>query len=196
MLEIIKKENSFIYILILFLGLITISCKTNLEEINALGQEQNIPDISITEFETTYSTNAIVNTKINAPLVNKYSKVTEPYFEFPQGVSILFYGKNSSIESSLKADYAIYFDQRMLGKAEKNVIITNQSGSILRTEQLYLDDKNKKIYSEKPVTITDSTGSVIHGKGGFISNLSFTVYQFTDVTGIIIPIIKEEPELK
>jgi len=194
MIKLNKKIYYFLQIIIVIFGLN--SCKSNLEEIKALGQEENIPDISITELETTYSTNAIISSKINAPLVNKYSKVTEPYFEFPKGVIILFYDKNKKEESSLKADYAIYFDRKMLGKAEKNVIITNNNGSTLKTEQLYLDDKNKKIYSEKPVTITDSTGSVIHGQGGFISNMSFTVYSFTDVTGIIMPMIETANEQK
>jgi hypothetical protein len=55
--------------------------------------------------------------------------------------------------------------------------------------------KLKKIYTDKLVNIKDEDGFEITGKGGFESNLDFTVYRFTDVSGNKILDDDEEKEL-
>ena len=179
--NLLLKKIIFIFFSIVFF----FSCTNDLEQIKALIKEEERPDISVVNIESIHSTDAQVKIRITAPLVNKYNKPEEPYFEFPEGILIEFFGKNLTVESSLKADYAIYFEKKKFGKAEKNVILTNINGSIVRTEQLFLDEKEQKIYSEKPVTITETNGTKVHGKGGFESNMNFTVYQFVNVTGVL-----------
>lgn len=61
---------------------------------------------------------------------------------------------------------------------------------MLKTEQLFGDEKQQKIFSVKKVTIIEPDSTVIQGKKGFESNTSFTIYKFLDVNGIIQ--LKEE----
>ena len=103
----------------------------------------------------------------------------------------MFFDKSKRLHSGLVADYGVYYDTENFAKAKGNVILTNVNGSVLRTEELFLDEKEEKIYSVKSVNIKDKDGFEITGKGGFESNLDFTVYRFTDVTG---KIIKEDEE--
>jgi LPS export ABC transporter protein LptC len=176
------KYFKSLIILILF----GFGCKTNPEDLKQFGfEDEKYSDISVLDFETTYSSNAQVKLKISSPEVVKIDQKDESYFEFKKGILITFYNPDLSIETSLTAQYAIYYDKRNIGKATTNVVITNKKGSVLRTDELYLDETNQIIYTQKPVTIIDPDGSEIKGNGGFQSNMSFTVYQFTDVSGKI-----------
>ena len=179
------KKRSISKLIFLIGILISSSCSNNLQEIKTFGQEEERPDVVVVNIETTYSEGGKVSAKITAPLANIYTKVSEPYYEFPEGILILFYNDSLIEESSLKADYAIFFEKKQFGIAEKNVIITNNNGDVLKTEELFLDDKSKKIYSEKAVTITSKNGSLTHGESGFESNMNFTAYEFKDVSGEI-----------
>ena len=175
-----KQISFFIGVIFIFIS----SCTTKLEELKKFGfEEEKYSDFSVRDLESTYSEHAHVKLKISAPVVSKYSEKEDSYYEFKKGILLTFYNPDLSIETGLSAEYAIYYDKKNIGRAEKNVVITNKKGSILRTEELFLDEKNQKIYTQKPVSITDADGSEIHGKGGFESNMSFTVYEFTDVRG-------------
>ena len=105
----------------------------------------------------------------------------------------MFYDNNNKLHSSLRANYGVYYESKGIAKAEDDVRLVNVNGSILKTEELFIVEKEGKIYSVKPVNITDKDGFEITGKGGFESNLDFTVYKFTDVTGN--KLLNEEDEI-
>jgi len=178
-----RKKTYYIFFYIIILFAIS-SCENKLKEINAFNSNENLPDITVKNLYSTYSTEAKIKIKLSAPLAYKYTNTTEPYFKFPNGFKILFYDNNGKLTSSLKADYGIYYEKKKMAKAEKNVLLTNEDGAKLTTEQLLFDEKINKIFSVKPVKIIDKDSSVIFGKGGFESNTAFTVYRFDDVSGI------------
>jgi lipopolysaccharide assembly outer membrane protein LptD (OstA) len=115
-------------------------------------------------------------------LVYRYT-TKKQYSLFPEGLNVKFFDRAGRLHSSLVADYAVYMDDKGFGKATGNVILTNINGSVLQTEELFIDEPNEKIYAVKSVNITDKDGFEITGKGGFESNLDFTVYRFKDVSG-------------
>lgn len=162
------------------------SCTTNKKELAQFGIEEAGPgNNTIVDFESIFSSDAKVKLKVTAPELVQIENKNESFFDFRKGINLTFYNADLSVETSLVADYAVYFDKKNYGIARKNVVITNKKGSILRTEELFLDEKNQKVYTQKPVSIVDADGSEIKGQGGFESNLNFTVYQFTDVSGKI-----------
>lgn len=177
-------RNKTIYITLILLSSIFVSCENKLKEINAFNQYENMPDVTVKDLYSTYSTEGKIKIKISAPLAYKYTDIEEPRFKFPNGFEILFYDDNGKLTSSLKADYGIYYEKKKMAKAERNVLLTNEDGAKLTTEQLLYDEKLNKIFSVKPVKIIDKDSSEIFGKGGFESNTSFTVYRFDDVSGI------------
>jgi len=177
----------FKYRFVLFLVfLILFSCKNDLEEIKALTNQKELPDITVKNLRSQYSVNGHTQIVLSTPTALRYTNPQKEYSVFPKGITLTFYDKHMNIHSSLRADYGIYYEKKNFAKATGNVILTNVKGSILRTEELFLDEKEEKIYSVKPVNIIDKSGFEITGEGGFESNLDFTVYRFTDVTGKII----------
>ncbi len=177
------KIKHFVFFIFILIGA---SCENDLEEIKALTSKVDLPNITVKNLESKYSINGQTQVLLSSPLALRYTDPQKEYSVFPKGLSLTFYDKYMRVNSSLKADYGIYYDKKKYAQAKGNVILTNENGSVLRTEELFLNEKEEKIYSEKPVNITDKSGFEITGQGGFESNLDFTVYRFTDVSGKII----------
>ncbi len=175
------KHISFILLPIFLLTLF--SCKTDLDEIRALMHKEELPDVIVENLLSQYSINGNLQVKLISPKANRYTSQKKQYSQFPDGITLMFFDRHMNLHSSLKADYGIYYEKKSFAKAKGNVVLTNTEGSILRTEELLIDEKEEKIYSLVPVKIEDKDGFEITGKGGFESNMDFTVYRFTDVSG-------------
>ena len=66
------------------------------------------------------------------------------------------------------------------------ILITNDDGTTLKTEQIFCDENKQKIFSVKRVSVAQpGDGFVIDGKSGFESDLTFKNYKFLDVNGVV-----------
>lgn len=175
--------NNFKILIFTFLTSILFSCEADFEKIKALSHKEDLPDVIVEDLNATYSINGHTQVNLQTPKAYKYTSKKEPETVFPNGLNLKFYDSNYKMHSSLVADYGIYFDKKGFAKAKGNVVLINVNGSVLKTEELFIDEKTEKIYSKVPVNIKDKDGFEITGDGGFESNLDFTVYRFRDVSG-------------
>jgi len=183
--------NKIQIILLIITASVFFSCEsTDLEKIKALSNKEELPDVIVENLEAIYSLNGNTQVKLLTPKAYKYTSETKQYTLFPDGLNLMFYDNNYNLHSSLTANYGIYYEKKRFAKATGNVILTNVNGSVLRTEELFIDENEEKIYSVVPVNIKDKDGFEITGEEGFESNLDFTIYRFTDVSGV--KIIKED----
>jgi len=169
--------------LLLFSILALYSCSQEIPTANRINSKDELPSVSIDNLETTYTEEGRVKFKLMAPLAEQFESVVEPYVDFKKGISIVLYDKENKIENSLTADKATYYQSKKTWEATGNVIVTNKEGDIFRTDKLYGDDKEKKIFTNKLVKITKSDGTVLFARSGFESNSEFTIYQYIDVRG-------------
>ncbi len=165
------------------------SCSNNLEEIKPYQIKSDIPNVSVKNMHIIYNSSNRLQLEIFAPIANQY-QTDNPYMEFIEGVDMYFFDNNFDTTSSLTADYAIYYQKQELWKATGNVVIIGQNGIIMKTEEIYGNQKDEKIYSIKYVEVVDADGTIIRGKGGFESNFKFTNYKFKNVDGIIVGLQK------
>ena len=86
------------------------------------------------------------------------------YTEFPKGVRIEQFGSNMQINSRITSNYAQYFEKEGKYIAKNNVVVVNQKGDTLKTEELTWEKKTGKIYSDKFVKII-GTDQIINGMG-------------------------------
>jgi len=180
------KFKSFINKSFLIFTIISIfSCSDNLEKMNEVENIDESPDVEIFNFQSIYNTDKLMKAKVTAPVARNFATSNEPYMEFPDGLKTVFYDEYLKEISSLTANYTIYYTTKKLWKATGNVYIENIQGGTLQTEELFVDEVNKKIYSVKYVKVTDADGTLVEGKGGFVSNFEFTEYEFKDVSGIL-----------
>jgi LPS export ABC transporter protein LptC len=144
-----------------------IACKNDIETINALTNEVDLPDVSGFNIEISYTDSGILKGKILAPEANDYSRKEDPYTEFPKGMKVIFYDKDGNPESYIQANYAILYKKKQLWEGRNQVLAENPAkGEKLETEQIFWDQKEKLIYSDKFSTITNRDG-VFYGEDGF-----------------------------
>lgn len=123
------------------------------------------------------SENGMKAYRFYAPLMERYEFANEPYMEFRKGVKIETYQDSTqNVESTLVADYAIFLEEQKLWEAKGNVVAVNAKGQILETQQLYWNQKTKKIYSNVDSKVTQGT-DVIVGIG-FESDEAFEDFIF------------------
>lgn len=186
------NNKSLIIIFSLVLGTLLSSCENDIEKINMFtGDSNDYPDIVGENIEVMYSDSARVKVQMHAIELRQYNNADEPYSEFPKGIIVSFYDKEQEIESEIRADYAIYQNEKKLWHAKGNVIAKNlKSGNRLDSEEMFWDEEKEEIYSNTFTRIENENGT-FYGQDGFKSNQTLTKYQLIGVTNSIINIEDE-----
>lgn len=124
------------------------------------------------------------NTKIEAtaPEVTRFN-TENPYMNFNKGIKILFFDGNKNIESTLTAKQATATEKTRQMIARNNVIVINNKGEQLNTEELIWDEEKQTIYSNEFVKIT-TKDEILMGTG-MTANQNFTNYEIKNISGII-----------
>ncbi len=142
------------------------------------------PTIEATNFQTFLTDSGVVRYFLKTPKLLKYALEKEPYTEFPEGFHLQQFDKNKKIISELSANYGKDFETEQKWLATGNVVMVNNKGDTLRTEELIYFEKDEKIFSDKFVSIKKS-GNVINGSGGFESDAQMTRWVFKRTKGTI-----------
>ncbi len=159
------------------------ACENEMEKTAALKNIDSLPQLSANQIVVYYSDSAIVRTRLEAQKLIKFEDTKKPYTELPEGVTIRFFNRRQQEQSSLKADYAKYNETDKIWEFKGNVLLINQLGDRLTTEQLFVNMDKEEMTSEKYVEINKADGSKLSGADGFRSNLEFTDYEFREVSG-------------
>lgn len=150
----IKKNRRWFYF-ILFL-VIFISCSDekgrDLGEKNTDFASRRIYNATITLTDSIY---AII--KLRTPVMDEYEFVQTPYTVFPKGLDMDFYQKGKD-PGHLKADYAKIIETIGWYEARKNVVIINSDKDTLKTNQIFWNKKERKIFSNDTVKIYRADG--------------------------------------
>ena len=122
---------------------------------------------------------------LEAPILEQYGLAKEPYIEFREGVSFTTYEDSTlTVASTLIADYAILFETQELWEAKGNVVVTNADGRVLKTEQLFWNQKLEMIYSNVESEIIDGDNIIIGI--GFESDQEFKEYKLRRPKGRLL----------
>ena len=170
----------------LIVALVTVaSCSSKMESLDNYNIDETFAEMSTQGLHTKYYSQHRLQTTIDAPVLDQFTTVKQPYWEFPKGVKVVFYDEKLKAQSSLTSGYAVYYTKKKLWEARNNVEIVNETGTKLNTEQIFGDESGEKVFSVKKVTVTDPDGTVIVGKQGFESDMAFKNYKFLDVNGVV-----------
>lgn len=142
------------------------------------------PTIEATDFQTFYTDSGVVRYFLKTPRLVKYEQEKEPYTEFPEGFNLQQFDGNKKIVSELSANYGKNFEIEQKWLATGNVVLVNNKGDTLRSEELIYLIKEEKIYTDKFVSIKKGD-DVINGSGGFESDTQMTKWTFKKTKGQI-----------
>lgn len=179
-----------VYYIILAGILIAYSCENDIAKINNVTSDQQMSTVSGTNVEIIYSDSAIVRIKIKAPKINKFDDIKPPTIKFPNGILVYFYDKDHNVESRIKANQAIYYQEKKLWEATNDVEAKNfKTNEQLNTEHLFWDEKQGKIYSDKFCRIINNDGT-FYGENGFEAAQDLSRWKLKRSKGVVT--IKDE----
>jgi len=174
-------------LLLLMLWLLS-ACENDIERINMLTSETEMPTVNGTNVKVIYSDSARVKVQILAPEYQSFPESKRPYMEFMKGLEVFFYNDSLEIESEIRADYAIYYTEEGLWQATGNVEARDfENGDNLQTEELFWDEEAKLIYSNV-YTRVQNEDNILYGKGGFEAQQNMDNWFLKGTSGeIVVP---------
>lgn len=159
-----RKISTLVFIAVLVIGTaMFVSCREKIEIINA-SIRKDLPTQVIKDFKTVYSDSALLRVTMQAPIVEYYSKMEEPYTEFKKGIKVFFYDGAPEPQGTLSSKYAKYYDDKKLWEVRDSVVVVNEKGEKLETELLFWDEQRELIYTDKFVRITQED-QIVMGTG-------------------------------
>ena len=172
-------------ITVLILGTVMLfSCKTNMKDVNAIGNRDGMPEMAGENMELIYSDSARLKYKVTTPLYNKYNQENNKYDEFPKGIHAELYEKDGTMVGSITSKYAKKLEEEMLWELRNEVVVINADGKKLETDLMFWDMKKEIIYSDRYSRLT-SGDQIIEGNNGFKSDQSLKKPVFNKITGVV-----------
>ncbi len=169
------------------LGLVCMSlasCKTNRDEVLAIGRKIIMPSQTGKGITMLYSDSAEIKIRLEAEEMQIFEKdVKEKITILPKGLLVTFFDDSGKPSTTLKADYGVRYENSKKMDVKRNVVVVNKDGETLNTEHLVWDENTKKIYSDTFVKIT--TGKEIITGNGLEANQDFTQYEIKEITGTV-----------
>jgi len=159
------------------------SCENDLKDVKTISNiEKGNPEIAY-NITLIYSDSGIIKAKLTAPKMKRQELNEQAFTEFPDGLQIEFYDDSKSTPTIPTANYDINFEKKQLTELKQNVVITSPKEEILNTEQLYWDQRTKKIYTDENIKIT-TPQEIIYGTG-MEANQDFSKYTIKKLNGIV-----------
>ena len=155
---------------------------------DAITNRDSVPIMTTRGVSTYISDSGMVRYKIITQKWDVYDRLAPSRWAFEHGIYLEKFNNDLSIEATIIADTAYYFDKQELWELRGNVHIENEQDEQFDTQLLYWNQKTQKVYSDLYIRIKQQK-RIITGIG-FTSNQEFTNYTIKNTQGIFP--IKEE----
>lgn len=159
---------------------ILFSCRNDIEEIQAITEEIEIPTQTSLNARYDYTEMGKLRNTIQAAQLDRYI-IGEPRLEASGGFELIIYDHKEQPEAFLTADQGTYFEEQNKLQAHYNVILSNVNGDSLMTEELFWVQDSAKVFTSRDVVICTNDGR-IYGKG-LESDEKFTNYTIHNIHG-------------
>ena len=158
-----------------------LGCKNNYQEVQNMGKKNAVAVDEAITVESYMSQNGKVKAKLTAPIMRTTESDT-PQTEFPKTLHVEFYNDSTKWESRLFAKYGLYYRSTRLVKLRDSVIVFNNKGDTVRTEEMWWDQNKEIIYSNVHVHIRKPKGEYIDGSG-MVADQNFSKWTITNAKG-------------
>lgn len=167
---------------IVMLFLLSACSKKKQPTTEAITNRDSVP-IMVTHGVSTYiSDSGVVRYKIITDEWKVFDRLDPSRWTFEQGVYLEKFNNDLSIEATILADTAYYYDKEELWELRGNVHIENEQDEKFDTQLLFWNQKSQTIYSDQYIRIRQQK-RIITGIG-FTSNQNFTQYTIKQTQGI------------
>ncbi len=115
---------------------------------------------------------------LRSPEVEMYEHIDTPFTLFPIGLELNFYKKGAKKPGYLRASYAKIIEKKKWYEAKGNVVIVNEDGDSLKTQQLFWNQKTRKIFTPDTTYIIRKDGTYLPSYNGMEASDDFKTFKF------------------
>ena len=178
-----KHLSITITFLVIVMLLLFSACSSGKKDVGeAIVERDSLPMMQTLGVTTFISDSGVTRYKVITEEWLVFDRKKPSYWAFEKGVYLEQFDSIFNVEASIKSDTAYYYDKTKLWKLIGNVDIENRKGERFKTELLYWDQADKKVYTDRFIRIRQPE-RIIHAHG-FDSNEQLTQYTFRNVDGI------------
>ena len=156
-------RKSFIFIRIILLFVLSMSCENNLEGVHKMGISEFSPSGEADSINLKYTDSGRITANLISSKMLDHASISFPFTEFPKGIHLTLFDKEGKM-TFIESRYAITYKLTNLIDLQDKVKISNPNGEQLETEQLYYDQKNEWFFTSKKFKFTSPKG-VSYGEG-------------------------------
>jgi len=143
--------------LLTFVVVVFISCESNFKEVQKSNISEFAPTGEADSVNIKYTDSGRIKSILISPKLLDYATLDFPFTEFPKGINVTLFDEKGK-KTFVTSKYAISYKKTELIDLQGSVKITNESGQLFETEQLFFDQKNEWFYTEKRYKFTDPKG--------------------------------------
>jgi LPS export ABC transporter protein LptC len=154
-----------IYSVAILIATLFFSCSNDIKDVRDFLADKNLPIGVAENIHLIYKDSGNITIKMKSPLLHDYSNRKEhPYSEFPEGIHITKIYKDGD-STTIKGNYAISYTTTEVSEIRDNVVIINHVNNyILKTSQVFWDQKYHYFVTEKAFTFITPTDT-LQGEG-------------------------------
>ncbi len=125
------------------------SCKNRVDMVESLENLDSIPTQTVENMVAWQIESGVIQGKMMAPLMQKYTRGSDPYDIFPTSFRVEGYNASGELETVITADKAIHHTgDTSVWAAYGHVVIINMTKSErMDTDTLFWNQKTQKIYT-------------------------------------------------
>ncbi len=179
----IKKSSVAITFFVIAALFLFSSCHPKHEISSTSVDVKKTPQVYADSITTIVSDSGIIRYRITTAKWYVYENVDTPYWDFPQGLRFERFDENYHIDAEIQCNKAIYYSKEELWKLNDNVEATNLNKEEFYTNELFWNQKEKRVYSDSSITIIQKERKILGV--GFESNQTFSKYSIRKPKGII-----------
>lgn len=132
--------------------LITVSCESKIDIPKS--DILSLPAMTVENSQTVMTDSGRIELIMSFPLMEQYTHVEKPYYEFREGVRVDFYDGDTLVQGSVTAKYARFDETSEIWELKDSVVVINKENEMLETELLFWDKKKDLIYTDRFVKMT------------------------------------------
>ena len=158
------------------------ACEGNLKDVKEMEKDFLEPQSKVYELNLFYTDSGEVKANLRSPQMLDFSNRDFPFREFPEGIELDFFEKDSS-KNTVVSDYAIQYLETGLIDLRDNVKIVTSDSTILTGPQLYWDQQREWLFTDYNYKLQLPNGGLNEG-AGFDSDQKFNNFNSRTNTGI------------
>jgi LPS export ABC transporter protein LptC len=138
-----------------------ISCNESIEKTAALISVDSLSTQTVRDMNAMETKYGKISGRLEAPLMEVYALLAEPYEIFPQGIKVMGYTPEGQLETEITANIAIHrtkSDQERWELYGNVVIINHLKNETITTDTLYWDRARQLIYTHAFVKMVSPQG--------------------------------------